>query len=78
MATVRLRREPPAFRQVEVVRTAPVSPRLLRVTLGGPDLAGLDAGLPAASVRLLLPRAAAADLVLPAWNGNEFLHDDGT
>jgi NADPH-dependent ferric siderophore reductase len=72
---VRLRREPPAFRSVEVRRVEDVSPRLRRVTLAGPELAGLPEGLPAASVRLLLPRGDGVEL--PAWNGNEFRYEDG-
>ena len=74
---MRLRREPPTFRRVTVVRTEPLTPHLLRVTLTGPDLATLDPGLPAASVRLLLPSTSGADLVIPAWSGNEFLFEDG-
>lgn len=54
-----------------------VSPRLLRVTLGGDELHGYEPGAPAASVRLLLPRPGESSLVLPTWNGNEFLHSDG-
>jgi len=57
---------------------APVTPRLIRVTLAGPELAGLTADEPAASVRLLIPSPAAAELVMPAWNGNEFLLPDGS
>jgi NADPH-dependent ferric siderophore reductase len=71
-----IRREPPALRRVRVVRRQAVTPRLERVTLGGPELVGLDPGLPAASVRLLLPRDGA--LVLPEWNGNEFLLPGGS
>ncbi|MEO7428338.1 MAG: siderophore-interacting protein, partial [Acidimicrobiales bacterium] len=48
------------------------------MSLGGTELDGFDLGLPAASVRLLLPRPGAPDLAVPAWNGNEFLHADGT
>lgn len=77
MAELRVRREPPPFRTVEVRRTEAVTPHLVRVVLAGPELDGLDPGLPAASVRLLLP-SPGADLVLPAWNGNEFLLPDGT
>jgi NADPH-dependent ferric siderophore reductase len=47
-----------------------------RVTLTGADLGGLAVEEPAASVRLLLP-SADGDLVLPDWNGNEFLLPDG-
>lgn len=53
------------------------SPRMVRVTFTGPELAGFDIGLPAASVRLLLPPAGDTHVVMPTWNGNEFLYDDG-
>ncbi len=74
--TARQRRQPPPFRVAAVVRSRSRSPRLVRVTLGGPELAGLDPGLPAASVRLLLPTGP--DLVMPEWDGNEFRHHDGS
>ncbi len=73
----RVRREPPAFRQVEVRRVERLSPRLIRVTLAGPSLEGLTIEESAASVRLLLPPAGDHDLVMPSWNGNEFLRADG-
>jgi NADPH-dependent ferric siderophore reductase len=72
-----IRREPPRFRRATVRRAEPLSPRLQRVTLAGADLAGFAVDEPAASVRLLLPSAGAA-LVIPAWNGNEFLLPDGS
>jgi NADPH-dependent ferric siderophore reductase len=77
MNAVRARREPPAFRTVAVRRTEAVTPRLVRVTLGGEELDGVAPALPAASVRLLLPPAGERELVMPAWNGNEFLLPDG-
>jgi NADPH-dependent ferric siderophore reductase len=73
-----LRREPPPFRHAEVARIEPRTRFLVRVTLAGPELVGLDPGLPAASVRLLLPETGADDVVLPQWNGNEFLAADGS
>lgn len=48
----------------------------MRITLVGDELIGLDPGLPAASVRLLLPRSDGV-LEVPVWNGNEFLLADG-
>jgi NADPH-dependent ferric siderophore reductase len=48
---------------------------LARVTFAGPDLEGLTVDDPAASVRLLLP--SGQELVIPSWNGNEFLLPDG-
>jgi NADPH-dependent ferric siderophore reductase len=76
-ATRRLRREPPAFRPVEVRRVEHVGPRLVRVTLSGSELAGFTVEQPAASVRVLLPSSGDGELVAPSWNGNEFLLPDG-
>lgn len=73
----RLRREPPRFRRVRVRRTESVTPRLVRVTLGGEELTGLTIDEPAASVRLLLPAPGSDALELPTWRGNEFLLPDG-
>jgi NADPH-dependent ferric siderophore reductase len=60
---------------VVVARAEPVGRRLVRVTLTGPELAGFAVAEPAASVRLLLPDDGR--LVIPTWNGNEFLLPDG-
>jgi NADPH-dependent ferric siderophore reductase len=75
--TVRARREPPRFRGVAVRRVEQLSPRMVGVTFAGPDLEGLAVEHPAASVRLLLPSPGAQQLVIPSWNGNEFLLPDG-
>jgi NADPH-dependent ferric siderophore reductase len=75
--SVSVRREPPRFRLVEVRRVAIVNPCLARVTLGGAELAGFAIDEPAASVRLLLPSPPSRELVVPTWNGNEFLLADG-
>jgi NADPH-dependent ferric siderophore reductase len=72
----RVRRPPPRFRRVTVAGSRPVGPRLVRVTLTGPELSGFAVDEPAASVRLLLPDDG--QLVLPTWNGNEFLLPDGS
>ncbi|MEP6658844.1 MAG: siderophore-interacting protein, partial [Acidimicrobiales bacterium] len=58
-------------------RVEHLSLRLVRVTLAGPDLEGLTVEHPAASVRLLLPSPETQELVIPSWNGNEFLLPDG-
>jgi NADPH-dependent ferric siderophore reductase len=50
---------------------------MIRVGFGGEDLDGFLVDEPAASVRLLLPSSHGADLVVPEWNGNEFLLSDG-
>lgn len=50
---------------------------MARVTFAGSDLEGLVLNDPAASIRLLLPSAGTSELVVPRWNGNEFLLADG-
>jgi NADPH-dependent ferric siderophore reductase len=50
---------------------------MVRVTLAGAELEGLTVEQPAASVRVLLPSRGADELVVPTWNGNEFLLPDG-
>lgn len=75
---MRVRREPPPFRRVTLCGTASVSPWLTRVTVSATGLTELEVPAPAASVRLLLPRAEDEGLVIPTWNGNEFLHADGS
>ncbi|NNC92652.1 MAG: siderophore-interacting protein [Acidimicrobiia bacterium] len=50
---------------------------MVRVTLAGPELAGFPVPEPAASVRLLIPSSGRSELVMPEWNGNEFLLPDG-
>jgi NADPH-dependent ferric siderophore reductase len=75
--SVRTRREPPPFKRVTVVRIARPSPWLVSVTLDGPGLDDLIVDEPAASVRLLLPSSPGEELVIPEWNGNEFLLADG-
>jgi len=49
-----------------------------QVALAGGDLEGFSVDQPAASVRLLIPSPGSPDLVIPTWNGNEFLLADGT
>jgi NADPH-dependent ferric siderophore reductase len=62
---------------VTVRRVAFPTPYLVRITLSGSDLNGLVINEPAASVRLLIPSPDTSDLVIPTWNGNEFLLPDG-
>jgi NADPH-dependent ferric siderophore reductase len=61
---------------VAVHRVEYLSPRLIRVVFAGPDLEDLTVEQPAASVRLLLPSPGTQELVVPSWNGNEFLLPD--
>ncbi|MEL6892183.1 MAG: siderophore-interacting protein [Actinomycetota bacterium] len=68
----RVRREPPSFRRVAVRSTEPLSQHMLRVVLGGVELAGFALESPASSVRLLLPPAGADEIEMPTWTGNQF------
>jgi NADPH-dependent ferric siderophore reductase len=54
-----------------------LSPWMVRVRFAGDELADLVVDEPAASVRLLLPAGEDGTLVMPTWNGNEFLLPDG-
>lgn len=72
-----VRREPPRFRVVAVESVEPLTPHMVRVWVGGPELEGLTVDQPAASVRVLLPDDD-GELVMPTWDGNEFLRADGT
>ncbi|MGZ4689942.1 MAG: siderophore-interacting protein [Acidimicrobiia bacterium] len=73
----RIRREPPRFRRLETRRVEAMGPWMTRVTLTGAELEGLVVDHPAASVRMLLPSPGTRELVMPTWNGNEFLLPDG-
>jgi NADPH-dependent ferric siderophore reductase len=72
-----LRRPPPPFRRLGVLRTERLSARMHRVTLGGPELDGFGVTQPASSVRVLLPMGRDAALVLPEWTGNQFVLPGG-
>jgi len=75
-AAARLRREPPAFQPVVVTAVARPVPRFVRLTLSGWAMPA-DAVDPAASIRVLLPSPGTDELVMPAWQGNEFLLPSG-
>lgn len=77
-AAPRTRREPPRYRRVSVRSVEALSPRMLRVAFTGPELEGFSSDEPGASVRLLLPSPGSSELVMPTWNGNEFLLPDGS
>lgn len=76
--TARSRRAPPPFRQGVVTSVEQATPRLTRIRLAGPDLAALTIDEPAASVRLLVPTPGDDGLIIPTWEGNEFLRPDGS
>ena len=71
-----LRREPPPLQPVTVTDRQELSPRLLRFTFEGLEELAVEG--PAASVRLLVPPPGSDELVIPTWNGNEFLLPDGS
>lgn len=73
-----IRRPPPPFRRVSVVRTERLASRLVRVTVSGTGLAGFAADEPAASVRFLFGPEPAVEPEIPEWTGNEFLLADGS
>jgi NADPH-dependent ferric siderophore reductase len=61
------------LRTAQVRHARDLTPRLREVVLEG--LPGIRVDEPAASIRLLLPEPEG--LVVPAWDGNEFLLPDG-
>ena len=76
--TERQRRPPRPFRSMSVAQVEQLSSRMLRLTFVGAGLRGLYVDGPASSVRLLIPSPDVGDLVIPKWNGNEFLLPDGS
>ncbi len=68
----RVRRPPPAFRRVQVRSKRLLSERMMRIVLGGSELAGFAIESPASSVRLLLPPPGTDVLEMPTWTGNQF------
>lgn len=68
------RRPPSPFLVAEVAGREWLTPRLARVTLEGENLTQLSVTQPASSVRVLFPQPDGA-LVLPAWDGNQFVLD---
>lgn len=72
-----LERQAPTLRTVEVARTENLSPLMVRVTLTGAELEGFEIPAPASSVRLLVPSEGTSELIMPEWNGNEFLLPNG-
>jgi NADPH-dependent ferric siderophore reductase len=51
---------------------------MLRIVLGGDELAGFAIESAASSVRLLLPPPGSETLVMPTWSGNQFELPDGS
>ena len=61
---------PLPIRLIHVVSVAPLTPRLVRVTFGGDDLAGFALAGPDQQVKVLFPRAGQGAPVLPAPAGD--------
>ncbi|MFI6217112.1 siderophore-interacting protein [Nocardia brasiliensis] len=59
---------PIGLREIEVLRRAPVGSGLVRITFGGPELAGFHSYVPDEHVRLIFPDAA-GELHLPRRDG---------
>ncbi|MDW3219012.1 MAG: siderophore-interacting protein [Acidimicrobiales bacterium] len=76
MPDVPIRKPPPPFRAVEVIRTEPLTPRMMRVVVGGAALDGFGQPEPASSIRVVIPWPG-DEFELPEWTGNEFLLADG-
>jgi len=77
MTDVRTRRPPPPLLPIMVTDWAELSPRMLRLSFEGEGIRNLGVSDPAASVRLLVPMPGTTELVIPTWEGNEFLLPDG-
>ncbi|MGI9578720.1 MAG: siderophore-interacting protein [Microthrixaceae bacterium] len=73
---VPMRKAPPPLLQVSVAHAEALNPRTMRVRLSGDPLSEMEVPQPAASVRLLVPSEPGGELVIPEWNGNEFLLPD--
>jgi NADPH-dependent ferric siderophore reductase len=73
-----VRTPPPPLEPVTVVERTELSPRLLRIRLEGDVLRRLQVPQVAMSVRLVVPWPGDDELVVPEWQGNEFLLPDGS
>lgn len=70
------RREPPEWIPVSVIERGAQTRRMVRLTLGGDGLRSMESPGVASSIRLLVPPGD-SELVIPQWNGNEFLLPSG-
>jgi NADPH-dependent ferric siderophore reductase len=76
-STQSMQRRPPRLRRLFLAGTDLLTPHMVRATVAGPELEGFEVPEPAGSIRLLVPSTGTSDLVMPEWNGNEFLLPDG-
>jgi NADPH-dependent ferric siderophore reductase len=73
-----VRKPPPPLEPVTVMSRDEVSPRLLRLRLEGEVLRRLEVPQVAMSVRFVVPWPDEDELIIPEWEGNEFLRADGS
>ncbi|MFN3302169.1 MAG: siderophore-interacting protein [Roseateles sp.] len=64
-------------RMLQVLRVDDLSPRLRRITLGGPELEGFTSPMPDDHVKLLFPAPGEARPVLPTFGANGVSFPDG-
>ena len=62
---------PVRVREVEVVRTARVTPTMVRVTLGGPGAAGFESGIADEHVKLIFADPGTGELRVPVPDPDE-------
>ena len=74
-ASIPFKRPPP--RVVEVRRVTRLTPRMVRITLGGEQMEGFESRGPAEHVRVYMPDSETGELVLPVTGpeGNAFPED---
>ena len=60
----------PTFRAVEVRKTARITPHVVRVTLGGPELEGYTSRGPASHIKVFFPKDGERLPVMPTWGPN--------
>jgi len=63
-------RWPVRVRQLTVLRTEQLTPRMRRLVLGGPELAGFESHRPDEHVKLIFPDADTGELRLPVESGD--------
>jgi NADPH-dependent ferric siderophore reductase len=67
----------PRFRTLEVRRVAQLTPRMVRLTVGGPELDGFDQPAPTQHVKLIIPHPGQDRPVLPDPSLPKGVHGDG-
>jgi NADPH-dependent ferric siderophore reductase len=60
---------PIGIRELEVLRTDRLSPGMVRLTLGGPEIVGFESHAPDEHIRLVFPDPESGELRLPTRNG---------